>query len=76
MITDNVLRYELNDIYKPICDRADSIGRDLLELGYTITKGFYNIISRIASRSIAVCDEIILSSASWLEFGWLRYRES
>jgi len=33
---------QLNDIYKPIWDRATDIGRDLQELGYSITKGFYN----------------------------------
>jgi len=33
---------QLNDIYKPICDRADSISRDLQELGYTISIGFFN----------------------------------
>jgi len=33
---------QLNDIYKPLCDRADCIDRDLRELGYTITKSFYN----------------------------------
>ena len=33
---------QLNDIYKQICDRADCIDRELRELGYTITKGFYN----------------------------------
>ena len=33
---------QLNDIYKPIWDRANEIGRELQESGYTITKGFFN----------------------------------
>jgi len=33
---------QLNSIYKPIWDRADGIGRDLQEQGYTVAKGFYN----------------------------------
>jgi hypothetical protein len=33
---------QLNDIYKPICDRADSLSRELQESGYTMKKGFFN----------------------------------
>jgi len=36
------LANQLNGIYKPIWDRANDIGGDLQELGYTITKGFFN----------------------------------
>ena len=33
---------KLNDIYKPLWDRADDIGRGFQELGYATSKGFYN----------------------------------
>jgi len=33
---------QLNDIYKLLCDRADCIVRELLKLGHTIKKGYYN----------------------------------
>jgi len=33
---------KLNEIYKPLCERADIISKDFLELGYTIQKGFFN----------------------------------
>ena len=39
---DITLVNQLNDIYKPIWDKANEIGRELQESGYTISKGFFN----------------------------------